>query len=140
LNKVRSNFAANVAGQAWVTLTQLLVVPLYIKLLGIEAYGLMGFFFVLQATVQILDLGLGPTLTREIAKRRAMVGGLADARSLVKTVSIAYLDADRPCDRTYSTAFRFAHHPCGKARSPRRGERGDADGRTYPGDVGDQPV
>lgn len=91
MSSVRSNFAANLAGQAWVTLTQLLVVPLYIKLLGIEAYGLMGFFFALQATVQVLDLGLGPTLTREIAKRRAKEGGLADARSLVKTVSVAYL-------------------------------------------------
>ena len=91
MSSVRSNFAANLAGQAWVFLTQLLVVPLYIKLLGIEAYGLMGFFFALQLTVQVLDLGLGATLTREIAKRRALTGGLADARSLVKTVCIAYL-------------------------------------------------
>ena len=91
MSSVRSNFAANLAGQAWVTLTQLLVVPFYIKLLGIEAYGLMGFFFALQATVQILDLGLGATLLREIARRRAMDGGLADARSLVKTVSVVYL-------------------------------------------------
>jgi O-antigen/teichoic acid export membrane protein len=90
LSSVRSNFAANLAGQAWVTLTQLLVVPFYIKFLGIEAYGLMGFFVALQATVQVLDLGLAPTLTREIARRRAMDGGLADARSLVKTVSISY--------------------------------------------------
>lgn len=91
MSSVRSNFAANLAGQAWVTLTQLLVVPLYIKLLGIEAYGLMGFFFALQATVQILDLGLGAALAREIARRRAVEGGLADARSLVMTVSLVYL-------------------------------------------------
>jgi len=91
LSSVRSNFAANLTGQAWVFLTQLLVVPLYIKLLGIEAYGLMGFFFALQTTLQVLDLGLGATLTREIAKRRALTGGLADARSLVKTVCVAYL-------------------------------------------------
>lgn len=79
------------AGQAWVTLIQLLVVPLYIRLLGIEAYGLMGFFFALQATVQILDLGLGAALAREIARRRAVEGGLAHARSLVATVALVYL-------------------------------------------------
>lgn len=90
MSSIRSNFAANLAGQAWVALISLLVVPLYINLMGIEAYGLMGFFFALQATVQILDLGLAPTLMREIARRRAMDSGLADARSLVKTVSLAY--------------------------------------------------
>lgn len=91
MSSVRVNFAANLAGQAWVTLTQLLVIPLYIKLLGIEAYGLMGFFVALQATVQILDLGLSATVTREIARCRSLDGGLADARSLMKTVSIAYI-------------------------------------------------
>lgn len=78
-------------GQGWVMLVQLLVVPLYIKLLGIEAYGLMGFFYSVQVTVQVLDLGLGATLTREIARRRAGAGGMADARSLVKTVFIGYV-------------------------------------------------
>lgn len=91
MGTVRSNFAANLAGQAWVTLISLLVVPLYIKLLGIEAYGLMGFFLALQATVQILDLGLAPTLMREMARRRVNDSGLVEARSLVKTVSLAYL-------------------------------------------------
>lgn len=91
MSSVRTNFAANLAGQSWVMLTQLIVVPVYIKLLGIEAYGLMGFFAALQATAQVLDLGLGPTLTREIARRRAGEGGLADARSLLKTFAVAYL-------------------------------------------------
>ena len=71
-------------------LIRLLVIPLYIRLLGIEAYGLIGFFAALQATVQMLELGLAPTLTREIARRRAKPDGLVDARSLVTTVSIAY--------------------------------------------------
>lgn len=90
MSSVRSNFAANLIGQAWVALIQLLVVPLYIKLLGIEAYGLIGFFVALQMTVQVLDLGFGQTLTREMARRKAVENGLADARSLIKTVAMVY--------------------------------------------------
>jgi O-antigen/teichoic acid export membrane protein len=90
LSSVRSNFAANLVGQAWVALIQLLVVPLYLKLLGIEAYGLIGFFVTLQITLQVLDLGLGQTLMREIARRKAVENGLADARSLVRTVAFLY--------------------------------------------------
>jgi O-antigen/teichoic acid export membrane protein len=90
LSSIRSNFAANLAGQAWVALVQLTVVPLYLKLLGIEAYGLIGFFVALQTTVLIFDLGLGQTLMREIARRNSVEGGLADARSLVRTVAVLY--------------------------------------------------
>lgn len=91
MSSVRSNFAANLAGQAWVTLTQLLMTPLYIRFLGIEAYGLMGFFVALQATVQIFDMGLGATVTREFARRRALNGRPTEARSLLRTVSVAYV-------------------------------------------------
>ncbi len=39
-------------------------IPLYIKFLGIEAYGIIGFFTTLQAMFTLLDLGLGYTLNR----------------------------------------------------------------------------
>ncbi len=43
-------------------------VPVYIKLLGIEAYGLIGFFLTLVAILSLLDLGLGTTLNRRLAQ------------------------------------------------------------------------
>ena len=42
--------------------------PFLIKLLGAEAYGLIAFLFLLQSLLQILDLGMGPLLNREIAR------------------------------------------------------------------------
>ncbi len=43
-------------------------VPLYIKYLGIEAYGLIGIFIMLQAWLSLLDMGMRPTLVREMAR------------------------------------------------------------------------
>ena len=45
-------------------------VPVYISYLGIEAYGLIGLFATLQAWLSLLDLGLSPTLNREMARLR----------------------------------------------------------------------
>lgn len=43
----------------------ILLIPFLIKRIGVEAYGLLGFFTVLQACLSILDAGVGGVLTRE---------------------------------------------------------------------------
>lgn len=54
------------------------MVPLYIKYMGAEAYGLVGFFAMLQAWFMLLDMGLTPTMSRETAR---FWGGATDALS-----------------------------------------------------------
>lgn len=54
-------------------------VPLYIKYLGIEAYGLIGIFAMLQAWLSLLDMGMQPALGREMAR---FTGGAHDAQSI----------------------------------------------------------
>lgn len=68
MSRVRVNIAANIAGQSWQILLAIICTPFYIKLLGIEAYGLIAFYIVLQSITQILDLGLGTTVNREVAR------------------------------------------------------------------------
>jgi len=68
MSAVRANIAANLAGQAWSVLLALACTPFYIGILGVEAYGLIAFFLVLQNILQLLDLGLGSALNREIAR------------------------------------------------------------------------
>lgn len=46
----------------------LVFVPLYIQYLGIEVYGLIGLFAVMQAWLTLLDMGMTPTLNREMAR------------------------------------------------------------------------
>lgn len=61
-------------------------VPIYIRYIGIEAYGIIGFFVALQSLFTILDLGLSATLNRELARRSDAAGNADDTRDLVRTL------------------------------------------------------
>ena len=87
---IKLDLAANFAGIGWSFLTQILCIPLYIKFLGIEAYGLIGFYLMLQAILQILDLGLSPTLNREMARFSVKPENAGEARDLVRTLETGY--------------------------------------------------
>lgn len=65
---LKHNILANYASQIYVTAVGILMVPLYIKYMGAEAYGLVGFFAMLQAWFNLLDMGLTPTMSRESAR------------------------------------------------------------------------
>lgn len=43
-------------------------IPLYIQYLGVEAYGLIGFYAVMQAWLTLFDMGITQTLNREMAR------------------------------------------------------------------------
>ncbi len=74
---------------AWSALVSLAVVPLYLRYLGIENYGLIGFFVTIQALFQLLDMGMGPTMNREVARCTAS-DSLHEARNLLSTLEIIY--------------------------------------------------
>lgn len=76
---LKINILANYASQIYVTVVGIVMVPLYVRYMGAEAYGLVGFFAMLQAWFQLLDIGLTPTMARETARFN---GGAADGDSL----------------------------------------------------------
>ncbi len=84
------DLAANFAGVGWSFLMQIACVPLYLRFLGIEAYGLIGFYLMLQAILQVLDCGLSPTMNREMARYSVQPGKAGEARDLVRTLEICY--------------------------------------------------
>jgi len=84
------NVTSNYAGTVWSALIQLILVPLYIKLLGVESYGLIGFFVTLQAVIQVLDLGLSPAINREMARSSALGPPGRDIKDVVKTLEYIY--------------------------------------------------
>jgi len=61
-------------------------IPLYIKYLGIEAYGLIGLFAVLQAWLVLLDMGMRPTLSREMARFTGGHHSPQSIRDLLRTL------------------------------------------------------
>lgn len=75
---LKKNILASYASQIYVTLVGILILPAYLKYMGSEAYGLVGFFTMLQTVFTLLDMGLTPTVARETARFR---GGATDALS-----------------------------------------------------------
>lgn len=63
-------------------------IPLYIKYLGIEAYGLIGIFAILQACLTLLDLGMTPTLNREMARYTAGEHSRQVINDLLRTLEV----------------------------------------------------
>jgi len=84
------NITANYLGRSWSALLGLLLIPLYLKYLGIEAYGLVGFFTSLTGMLGILDLGIGATMNRELARYSAKEGTVDKQRDLVRTLELIY--------------------------------------------------
>ncbi|BBO99915.1 lipopolysaccharide biosynthesis protein [Sulfuriferula nivalis] len=80
---------AGLANSVWSALIGLAVVPFYLKYLGIEAYGLIGFFVTTQTLLQLLDMGMAPTINREVARCSAS-GDLKEAGKLLHTLAIIY--------------------------------------------------
>ena len=85
---LKINLAANYLGQFWSTLMGFVFIPQYIRLLGIESYGLIGFFALLLTWLSLLDMGMRPTLNREMAKFTGGETKLKDIRDLLRSVEL----------------------------------------------------
>lgn len=80
---LKKNILANYVSQIYVTIISIIMVPMYIRYMGAEAYGLVGFYAMLQAWFMLLDMGLTPTMARETSRFR---GGAIDALSYRRLV------------------------------------------------------
>ena len=85
------NILANYTSQIYVALIGILILPIYLKLLGAESYGLIGFFSMLQASFAILDLGLSSTISRETARFRAGAIKTLEYLRLYRALSIFFV-------------------------------------------------
>ena len=88
MSSVKKNIAVNYLGQMWVSAMGILFLPTYIGYLGIEAYGLVGLFAVMQAWLTLLDLGMTPTLNRELARFTAGVHTAHYIRDLLRSLEV----------------------------------------------------
>lgn len=87
---VKKNMIANYASQIYITLAGIVMLPLYLKYMGAETYGLLGFFTMLQAWFNLLDLGLTPTISREAARLKADASRALEFRRLFRSLSIIF--------------------------------------------------
>lgn len=87
---VGRNALANIAGRAWSAIMGFAFVPAYIRLLGLEAYGLIGFSVSLLALFFFLDLGLSTAINRDLAQLSRRDGFEPEARRLTRTLELIY--------------------------------------------------
>ncbi len=64
--------------------------PYYISQLGPEAYGLVAFFTMLTVWMNILDFGISPTLSREVAAARVKQNGMYEFRKLLRSFEVIF--------------------------------------------------
>ena len=85
---VRRNIVANYFGQGLTALLGLAFVPLCIRYLTMEAYALVGLFALVQAWLVLLDLGMTPTLSREMARFTANAVSVQTIRNLLRSLEV----------------------------------------------------
>lgn len=86
--RITKNIVANILGKLWAFVSIYLFVPIYIGLLGIENYGIIIFYAILQTFLTLADNGLSATLNREFARE---VSDPDYKRSLLKTFETVYI-------------------------------------------------
>jgi O-antigen/teichoic acid export membrane protein len=88
---IRKNIFANFIGRVWGIVSVYLFIPLYLKFLGIEAYGLVGFYSTLLGVLAFADIGLTATLSREMARLSVRKDSVSEMSDLVRTYESIYL-------------------------------------------------
>jgi len=84
------NFVANLIGQFVYPILSFLLVPFYIRYLGLEGYGLVGFFSMLVALLGAFSKGLGAALQREFARFDQIQSDYLSHRRLLYTFERIY--------------------------------------------------
>jgi len=90
ISTVKKNVVANFASNGWTALIAVILIPLCTKLLGIEAWGVIGIFVSLQTICVLLDLGLSATLNREMARLSLRADKAQEMHNLVRTLELIY--------------------------------------------------
>lgn len=91
MSTLKNNVVANYLGGAWTILMGVAFVPVYIKFLGVEAYGLIGVYVAIQSWVALLDMGMTPLINREMARYCAGERDDTTIRRLLRTLEWVYV-------------------------------------------------
>jgi O-antigen/teichoic acid export membrane protein len=86
---LKFNILAGMASSAWSALLGILVVPLFLRYISVEAYGLVGVYVTITTMLIVFDLGLVATLNREVA-RASSVGSIDKVGPLLHSLAVIY--------------------------------------------------
>lgn len=83
---LRNNTIATYASTGYVALINIAVLPLYIDYMGPEAFGLIGFFTMIQVWFTLLDVGLSPLMIRQTALFRGGAITVDELRRILRSL------------------------------------------------------
>ena len=90
MSVIRRNLVANALSSAYMPLLALMCLPYYMQSMGMEAFGLVGFFTALYALLSPIVMGLSMTLNRRLAMLSVRPNGAREMRDLLRTLEIIY--------------------------------------------------
>lgn len=88
---VKANLISNYIGQIIIAILNFIFIPTYIKYIGVEAYGLVGMFTVLQIALNTFDGCIFPLISREMSCYLGNEKSLESLRNLLRTAEILCL-------------------------------------------------
>lgn len=91
MTSIKFNAIANYFGQGYTIAVMIISMPLYLQYLGAEAYGLVGFFMIMQNWLNLLDLGLSATLCRQVSFARGQISGFKHFNNLLRSFEITFI-------------------------------------------------
>jgi|TARA_Y100000296_G_C5178472_1_gene261652 O-antigen/teichoic acid export membrane protein len=91
MTSVNRNVAFNYGGQLYSTLIGIVVLPLFLAHVGAEAYGLIGFYTLVQAWMSLVDLGMTPTIGREVARLKTQPSEASRLVTIVNSLEVVFV-------------------------------------------------
>jgi O-antigen/teichoic acid export membrane protein len=88
---LRRNIVSGYISQIYISLIGVFLLPLYMKYMGKEAFGLVAFFNMLQVWFGLLDVGMTPTIARETARFKGGALSLFNYRQLLRAMEGVFL-------------------------------------------------
>lgn len=89
-SNIKLNIFSSYLSQIYIIFISIAILPYYIKYMGVEAYGLVGFFALLQALFSLLDFGLRPTISRQTAQYNGGSLSAIKFRQLFRSLHIIF--------------------------------------------------
>ena len=101
---LKRNVVVNLLGRGIALALQVLLLPFFLHVLGVEAVGLIGFYNAMLTAMGVVEYAIGTMIMREMAKLSEAGDGAQLQRDLLRTTEILYI----LCTLAISTAITFA--------------------------------
>lgn len=88
-SQIRYNILANFSGRMYSLFLAVICTPIYIKMLGIESYGLIGFYITINASLGFLETGLSKACNRELS-RASKFNDFVSMNLTLKSLEVIY--------------------------------------------------